>query len=313
MLFVPKMIKNSIVLFLLMLAASASDAQEIQAKVTVLTQQLPSSASKQRFTTLATQLTNLINNRQWTKDKFTQQEKIECNFLLNVKENTDQDNFKAELTVQAARPVFNSSYKSPIINYMDADVYFKYVEYQPVEFNENRVAGNDPATANLTAIIAYYVYVVLGFDYDSFSPKAGTPFFTAAQNIVTNAPEDGRNITGWKAFDGQRNRYWLANNLTNTRFNVINDIIYQYYRDGLDKMYENAGAAQRSMLTTLTQLQTFNRENPNTMVLQFFVQSKYTELSGMFKKAPPDVRSRALAVLQQIDPSNADKYRADLR
>ncbi len=306
------MIRNSIVIGLVLLAATTR-AQEIQAKVTVLAQQLPSSVNKQRFTTLATQLTNLINNRQWTQDKFTQQEKIECNFLINLDKSPDQDIFTGTLTVQAARPVFNSSYKSPIINFQDGDIYFKYVEYQPVEFNESRVSGNDPATANLTAIIAYYVYIILGFDYDSFAPKAGTPYFTEAQNIVTNAPEDSRNISGWKAFDGQRNRYWLANNITNTRFNVINDIIYQYYRGGLDKMYENATAAQQSMLTALTQLQTFNRENPNTMVLQFFVQSKYSELSGMFKKASPDIRSRAVAVLQQIDPSNADKYRADLK
>ncbi len=298
-----------------MLAAFHLQAQEIQAKVTVLTQQLPSSANKQRFNTLATQLTNLINNRQWTDDKFNQQEKIECNFLLNLTDvdANDPDVFKGSLTIQSARPIFNSSYKSPILNFQDADVLFKYVEYQPVEFNENRVSGSDAATANLTAIFAYYVYVILGFDYDSFAPKAGSPFFVQAQNIVNNAPEDSRNISGWKAFDGQRNRYWLANNMTNTRFNIINDIIYQYYRGGLDKMYENANDSRQSMLTTLTQLQTFNRENPNTMILQVFMQSKYSELSGMFKKAPPDVRSRAVAVLQQVDPSNADKYRADLK
>ena len=307
------MIKNSIVLLLLMLAASHLRAQEIQAKVTVLTQQLPTSVNKQRFTTLATQLTNLINNRQWTKDKFTAQEKIECNFLINLDKSPDQDIFTGTLTIQAARPVFNSSYKSPIINFQDPDISFKYVEYQAVEFNENRVAGNDPLTANLTAVMAYYVYIILAFDYDSFSPKAGDPFFTEAQNIVNNAPEDSRSINGWKAFDGQRNRYWLANNMTNTRFNVVNDIIYQYYRNGLDKMYEDAAAAQQGMLTALTQLQTFNRENPNTMILQFFMQSKYSELSGMFKKASPDIRVRAVAVLQQIDPSNADKYRADLK
>ena len=307
------MIKNSIVLLLLMLAASHLRAQEIQAKVTVLTQQLPTSVNKQRFTTLATQLTNLINNRQWTKDKFTPQEKIECNFLINLDKTPDQDIFTGTLTIQAARPVFNSSYKSPIINFQDPDISFKYVEYQAVEFNENRVAGNDPLTANLTAVMAYYVYIILAFDYDSFSPKAGDPFFTEAQNIVNNAPEDSRSINGWKAFDGQRNRYWLANNMTNTRFNVVNDIIYQYYRHGLDKMYEDAAAAQQGMLTALTQLQTFNRENPNTMILQFFMQSKYSELSGMFKKASPDIRGRAVAVLQQIDPSNADKYRADLK
>ncbi|MDQ2753875.1 MAG: DUF4835 family protein [Bacteroidota bacterium] len=300
--------------FLLILSAPALRAQELQAKVTVLSQALPTSVSRQRFTTLATQLTNLINNRQWTKDQFNQQEKIECNFLINLTSNssTDPDVFSGTITVQSARPVFNSSYKSPMVNYQDADFTFKYVEFQPVEFNESRVAGNDPLTANVTAVIAYYVYLILGFDYDSFSPKGGDPYFVAAQNIVNNAPET-RGISGWQAFDGQRNRYWLANNMTNSRYNVMNDIIYKYYRNGLDKMYEDAGAAQQNMLATVTQLQTFNRENPNTMVLQFFLQSKYSELSGMFKKAPPDVRSKAVQILVELDPSNADKYRNDLR
>ncbi len=305
-------VKCSLLAFVVLLFISRAEAQEIRSKVTILTQQLPTSVNKQRFNTLTTQLTNFINNRAWTKDKFNQQEKIECNFLINLDKSDDQDVFSGTITVQSSRPVFNSSYKSPIINWQDADVYFKYVESQPVEFNENRVAGNDPLTANLTAIIAYYVYVVLGFDYDSFAPKAGNPYFIEAQNIVNNAPET-RGISGWQVFDGQRNRYWLANNMVNTRFNIINDIIYTYYRDGLDKMYDDAKTAQQNMIGALTQLQTFNRENPNTMVLQFFIQSKYNELVGVFKKAAPDLRGRAENILSQIDPANADKYRSELK
>lgn len=317
MLFINKrtVIKYSLLAFAALLFWSTTQAQEIQSKVTILTQALPTSVNKQRFTTLATQLTNFINNRSWTKDKFNPQEKIECNFLINLSlDNSlpDQDIFGGTITVQSARPVFNSSYKAPVINWQDPDLYFKYVEFQPVEFNENRVAGNDPLTANLTAVIAYYVYMILGFDYDSFAPKGGNPYFVEAQNIVNNAPET-RGISGWKVFDGQRNRYWLANNMVNTRFNIINDIIYTYYRDGLDKMYDDAVTARQNMIGALTQLQTFNRENPNTMILQFFVQSKYSELVGVFKKATPDIRGRAMNILSQIDPANADKYRADLK
>ncbi len=289
-----------------------AQAQELQAKVTVLTQSLPSSANRERFNNLQTQLTNLLNNRKWTDDTYTPQEKIECNFLLNITEAIDDDNFKATLTVQSARPVFNSAYKSPIINFIDNDIAFKYVQSQPVEFNENRVAGNDALTANLTASIAYYVYIILGFDYNSFTPKGGNPYFVQAQNIVNGAPE-GRSISGWKAFDGQRNRYWLANNALNTRFNVFNDIVYNYYRQGMDKLYDDAAAARENMLDALTQLQTFNRENPSTMIMQFFIQSKYAELVGVFKKASPDIKSRAVSILQQIDPTNADKYRTELR
>ena len=307
------MIKRKLFCCLLLLAGTQLlQAQELQAKVTVLTQSLPTSVNKQRFNTLQTQLTNLLNNRKWTDDTYAAQEKIECNFLLNITEASGEDNFKATLTIQSARPVYNSAYKSPIINFQDPDVDFKYVEYQPVEFNENNVAGNDPLAANLTATIAYYVYIILGFDYNSFAPKGGSPYFMEAQNVVNNAPES-RSISGWKAFDGQRNRYWLANNAVNTRYNVFNDIVYNYYRQGMDKMYENATAARENMLNTLMQLQTFNRENPNTMIMQFFLQSKYSELVGAFTKASPDVRSRAANILQQIDPSNADKYRAELK
>jgi len=306
------MIKHNLFICLLFLCIGHLQAQELQAKVTVLTQSLPNSINKQRFNTLQSQLTNLLNNRKWTGDTYTAQEKIECNFLLNITEASGDDNFKASLTVQSGRPIYNSAYKSPLVNFQDPDVAFKYVEYQPVEFNETRVAGNDPLSANLTAAIAYYVYIILGFDYNSFAPKGGTPYFIQAQNIVNNAPES-RTISGWKAFDGQRNRYWLANNAVNTRYNVFNDIVYNYYRQGLDKMYDNAIIARENILNALTQLQTFNRENPNTMIMQFFMQSKYSELVGVFKKAPPDVRSRAANILQQIDPSNAEKYRADLK
>jgi hypothetical protein len=307
------MIKLKLLVCLLLLScASILNAQELQAKVTILTQQLSTSVNKQRFNTLQSQLTNLLNNRKWTDDRYNAQEKIECNFLLNITESTGDDIFKATVTIQSARPIYNSAYKSPIINVQDPDVTFKYVEYQPVEFNETRVAGNDPLTANLTAAIAYYVYVILGFDYNSFALKGGTPFFVQAQNIVNNAPES-RDITGWKAFDGQRNRYWLVNNAVNTRYNVFNDIVYNYYRQGMDQMYDNATTARENILNALVQLQTFNRENPNTMIMQFFMQSKYSELVGVFKKAPPDMRSRAVNILQQIDPSNADKYRADLK
>src|SRR4051812_29839094 len=163
------MIKLKLLFCLLLLTvARLLQAQELQAKVTILTQSLPTSVNKERFNTLQTQLTNLLNNRKWTDDTYAAQERIECNFLLNVTESSGDDNFKATLTVQSARPIFNSAYKSPIINVQDPDLDFKYVEYQPVEFNENNVAGNDPLTANLTATFAYYVYIILGFDYNSF-------------------------------------------------------------------------------------------------------------------------------------------------
>ena len=241
-------------------------------------------------------MNNFLNNRKWTTDKFLPNEKIECNFLLNLDQTTETNVYTASLTIQAARPVFNSSYLSPIINFRDEDIIFKYVEFQQLEFNENRVSGTDALVSNLTAVFAYYAYMILGFDYDSFSLKGGDPYFQKAQNIVNNAPE-GRGITGWKAFDGIRNRYWLVENMLNSRYAIMHDIIYNYYRLGMDKLYEDEKAARDQMMNVFNLLNNFNNDNPNTMINQFFFQGKANELIKVFSKAPQQDKARASELL----------------
>lgn len=289
-----------------------STAQELQAKVTVLATRVPNTVDKKIFTTLQTQLNNFLNNRKWTKDVFQTQEKIQCNFLLNIERLVETNIYKATLTIQAARPVYSSSYQTPLINFQDGDVTFRYVEYQPIEFNENRVQGTDALAGNLTATFAYYVYTILGLDYDSFSPKSGDVNFQKAQNIVNNAPE-GRDITGWKAFDGLRNRYWLNENLMNTRYNIVHDVIYNYYREGLDKMYENDNQGRDQILISLGQLQTLNQENPNLMFVQFFMQGKAQELIRIYKKGSPQQKSRAIELLEKIDVANSANYKQEIK
>ncbi|MEP6846614.1 MAG: DUF4835 family protein [Panacibacter sp.] len=304
--------KKIILLAVILNVAFYSNAQEFQAKVTVLSQQIGTDVNKNVFTTLQNQLTNMINNRKWTKDVFQTQEKIQCNFLLNIQSVVDDNVYKASLTIQAARPVYNATYQSPLINFQDIDFTFKYIEYQPVEFNESRVGGNDPLAGNLTAVLAYYVYIVLGLDYDSFEAKAGDTYFQKAQNIVSNAPES-RDISGWKAFDGNRNRYWLTNNLTTSRYNQIHDILYAYFRTGLDFLYQDEIAARNSVLSTLANLMDFVQQNPNTMVVQFFLQNRSDEFIGIFKKADPLTKSKAVELLSKIDVSNTTKYRTELK
>lgn len=287
-------------------------AQELQARVSVVASRVNSTVDKKIFVTLQTQLNNLMNNRKWTTSTFQQNEKITCSFILNIESIVATNIYKASLTIQAARPVYNTSYQAATVNYIDADVSFKYVEFQPVEFNENRVQGTDAAAANLTAIFAYYAYMIIGLDYDSFSPKGGEPYYRKAQNIVNNAPE-GSNISGWRVFDGSRNRYWLNENLINTRYNVIHDIIYSYYRSGLDQMFDKEADARNNILQALSQLQAFNKENANTMILQFFMQGKAEELIGLFKKGTIDQKEKAMAILSEIDVINASRYRQELR
>lgn len=306
------MMKRNSLLLIAIFCCLAARTQELQAKVMVVAQQIGSAENKNKFVTLQNQLTELLNNRKWTSDVFQPQEKIVCNFLLNLSQVVDDNTYKASLTVQAARPVYNSGYQSPIVNYQDADVTFKYVEFQPVEFNENRISGTDPLAGNLTAVFAYYVYMILGLDYDSFSPKGGMPYFQKAQNIVNNAPES-RNISGWKAFDGTRNRYWLANNVTNNKLNPIHDIFYDYFRGGLDQMFNNQVAARESVLNSISKLKDLNQENPNTMIMQFFLQNRSDEIIGIFKKADPPTKAKALEILSRIDVANISKYRNELR
>jgi len=287
-------------------------AQELRARVTVITTKVSNNVNKKVFQTLQTSLNNFLNNRKWTSETYAVDERIECNFLLNI-ESTDELNvYSASLTIQSARPVFNTNYVSPIINFKDDNIYFKYQEFQLLDFNENRVAGNDGLTSNLTAVFAYYTYMIIGVDVASFSSHGGDPYFQKAQNIVNNAP-DGRNISGWKSFDGIRNRYWLVTNITDTRYGAIHDIYYAYYRSAMDVFYQDEKAARAEMMNVLNLLDQFNSDNPNTMVLQFFFQGKATELIKIFSKASPPDKATALDMLSRLDITNAGKYKEELK
>ncbi len=295
-----------------LLFGKAASAQELNARVTVVAGQVSSATDKKVFQTLQTALTNFLNGRRWTNDTYAQNEKIVCNFLLNLSEAGEPNVYRAMLGIQAGRPVYNSTYLSPILNFQDNDVVFKYVEFQPLDFNENNVAGSDALSSNLTAVIAFYVNIILGLDYDSFSPRGGDPFFKKAQ-IITGAAPDGRNITGWKAFDGQRNRYWLAENFNNSRYTLLHDAYYTYYRLGMDKMYEDENEARQQVLNALNALNTLNTDNRNLMGLYVFLLGKSDELVKMFKKSPPQERVRASEILQRLDISNANKYKEELK
>lgn len=304
-----KRLKGTIILLLTM---HSINAQELNARVTVNSSRIGTAVNKNVFQTLQTALNTFLNNRKWSKDVFSVNEKIDCSFFLNLQPTNDANIYSASLTIQAARPVFNTAYLSPIINFQDEDVTFKYIEFQQLEFNENRVSGTDPLASNLTAVFAYYANIIIGFDYDSFSPRGGDAYFLKAQNIVNNAPE-GRSISGWKAFDGKRNRYWLVENMMNSRYAIIHDIYHSYYRLGMDKMYEDENAARNEMLNVLNLLTSFNADNQNTMINQFFFQGKTNELIKIFSKSLPQDKLRAAELLQKLDITNATRYKDELK
>lgn len=300
--------KKILLSFLLAIAAASAQAQEIQARLTVMTSKISTQVDRKVFQTLQTALTNFLNTRRWTNDAFQPSEKIECNFLLNIDQDLGNNVYKAKLTVQAARPVYNTAYDSPIMNFLDDNITFRYIEFQPVEFNENRVQGNDPLVANLTAVLAFYVNIILGLDYDSFAIRGGDLYFQKAWNIVNNAPEGG-DIGGWKSFESLRNRYWLAENLNNNRYALLHDALYNYYRNGMDVFFENEDAGRTAILNSLNFLNTINTENPNSMFVQFFFQGKSNELVKIFSKANADTKTRAKELLTRLDITNGAAYK----
>lgn len=304
--------KFLVFLFFLSYTTNLLLAQEFSAKVAVLANRISTQTDRRIFTTLQTQLNNLVNNRKWTDQNFKINERISCNIVINLDRQVETNVYGGSITIQAARPIYNTSYNSPLVNWQDNDLVFRYVEFQPVEFNENRIGGSDMLASNLTAVVAYYLYIILGFDFDSYAPNAGDPYFKKALNIVNNAPQ-ARGISGWNQFDGLRNRWWLAENMLNTRNGLMREAIYQYYRKSFDFFYENEQTARAEMLNTLNTLYTFNNNFPNTMVMQFFMQTKSDELIQIFQKATPDQKSRVLEILQKIDLTNANKYREQLR
>lgn len=299
--------KNKVITAIFLFISATCFTQEFQAKITVNSSRINTTVDKKIFTTLQNQLNNFFNNRKWTGDAFKQTEKIECNIILNLESVADQNSYKAQLLVQAGRPVFGTTYNAALLNYQDADVSFKYTEYQPIEFNETRIGGSEPFAANLTAILAYYANIILGFHYDSFSPKGGEKYFLKAQNIVNNAPE-ANGLNGWKAFDGLRNRYWLIENITNTKGNILHSVLYEYYRNGFDKMISNEKEAVKSFLQAFTLLKSYSQDNLNSMFVQFFLQNKLQEITDIFNRGSADDKTKAVEILSSLDPANSSKY-----
>lgn len=302
------MIKKIFIIAAFVCSVNGLHAQELQANLTVIANRVSTQVDKKAFQTLQTALTNFLNTRKWTNQTYQAHEKIKCNFLLNIDQEVGQNIYKASLTVQAARPVFNSTYESPLLNFQDNEVVFRYIEFQPVEFNENRVQGNDPLAANLTAVLAYYVNIILGLDHASYSPRGGDLYFQKAQSIVNNAPE-GRDVSGWKAFDGLRNRFRLAENLTDNRFTIIHDALYTYYRLGLDQLTENEEEARNGVVNALNYLTTLNKDQPNSMIIQVFFQGKSNELAKLFSKGNAETKVRARDMLVKLDLTNASVYK----
>lgn len=287
------------ILSLLILSVNIN-AQELRCNVTVSSNKIQG-ANQNLFRTMQSDIYEFMNNRKWTEHVYSYDEKIRCNIMIRLDEQISADEFRGSIQVQLTRPTFNSSYETTVLNIKDNDFRCRYVEFQPLEFNET--SNRD----NLTNTLAYYAYVILGFDYDTFSLEGGTRFFDKAQSIVNNsqnAPEKG-----WKSFESERNRYWLLENITNKSYADYRKCMYNYHRNGLDLMSERVEEGRANIAESLRDLQKVFRRRPSTYILQMFFDSKATELVNVFSKSYPDERNRVMTILNEIDPSNGSKYK----
>lgn len=305
--------KRLIILLIILLKVAIAPlmSQELSATVAIQSNKVDNQVDPKVFIQLQAQLKDFLNQRKWSNDIFGVEEKIECSFYITIESELSPGVYNAKLSVVSNRPVLNSNYTTPILNMQDPNFTFKYQLSQPIEFNENKVQGTDPLEANLTATLAYYIYIILGLDYDSYTLKGGAPYFAKALNIVYNAPE-ASGINGWKSFDGQRNRYVFIDNLTKGGMEKVHDAIYSYYREGLDQMADKFEIGRGVVLNSLMTLQEIQEDNNNTMLIPILMQGKFTEISGIFSNANKSMKKQLMNTMAVIDLTNLNKYKDKL-
>ncbi|UOE48511.1 DUF4835 family protein [Mucilaginibacter sp. SMC90] len=274
-------------------------AQDLNARVQVVSPKIQV-ANKRVFQTLETAMKDFLNGRKWSADPILPQERIDCNFVLNITNWDGSSNFTGELQVQSSRPIFGSSYTSTLLNLNDKDISFSYTEGQTIDYTDQNFQGN------LSSIMAFYANVIVGLDYDTFSKFGGTPYFLAAQTIVTNAQTSS--YSGWKAFDGNVNRYWLSENLNNKLYNPLRSFLYDYHRNGLDIMSDNVSKGRKAIDGLLPLLQQIDRQRVGAMLPLIFYTAKSDELVSIYSKADNQERLTAMNLFLQLDPANGNKY-----
>lgn len=274
-------------------------SQELNCTVSVISPQLQN-VEKRILESMQNDIREFLNSTRWTNDTYKFEERIECSILINISERIGGDRYRGTIQITASRPIFNTSYNSPLFNINDQDFTIIYVENQQLQFQENQ------HISNLTSVLAYYAYLVIGWDYDTFSEKGGEAIFQKCLQIVNNAQNEPER--GWKAFDGTKNRYWVIENLLNARFEDFRKALYRYHRHGLDVMSTDIEGGRRAIFETLPDLKRIRQDQPNSYLMQVFFTSKSDELSNIFSEGMPDQKNRAAQLLMEMDPSNSNKY-----
>lgn len=273
-------------------------AQELNCTVQINSDQI-SGSNKAVFNTLQKSISDFMNNRKWSEMTFSNIEKIECSMNIIIK-SVQQDNYTAEIQIQSRRPIYNANFYSTLFNYKDNNFTFDYKEFDQLEMNENTI------TSNLTAVLAYYAYVIIGYDMDSYARLGGSSFFQAAERIVNAA--QAADLSGWKAFESSRNRYALINNLTDEAFKKYRNYFYEYHRLGLDEMSTNIVNARAKIAAGLPVLRETNRARPSAIAISSFLDAKTDELINIFSKASEKEKKEAVEILSDVNPTQIDRY-----
>jgi hypothetical protein len=281
---------------------TSATAQELRCNLSINSSKIQGT-NKSIFQTLQKDLNDFLSNKAWTNNKFATDERIECSFFLTITEQLSTNEFKGTLQIQSSRPVYGSTYITPVFNFMDNDISFSYIEYDPIEFSEQT------HTSNLSSLFAFYVYMILGLDYDTFALRGGTEYFKKAEHIVVNA--QGAVEKGWRPYEGSRNnRYWMIENILNYKYDAERSAYYKYHRLGLDQMGERISEGRENVTNALIDIQKVFRDRPDTYLffLKIFFDAKTDEIVNIYSEATEQERTRAYQILAEIDKNNEKKY-----
>jgi len=285
--------RSLLITTLIILLPGLLKSQELNVKVVINADQIQTS-DRAVFNDMERSFANFLNTRKWTNDTYKNHERISCSIFLNISKMPSIGNFQASAQITSGRPVFNTNYESVLLNFADRDWEFEYIESQPLEYNDNAYLGN------LTSMLAFYAYLIIGMDYDSFSELGGTPYFQKALMVVNNAQSSGR--AGWQALSSSRNRYSLIESINNPQMIELRKNTYKYHRLALDILDKNPDQSRTVVLDVLKELKKVWTINPTSIFVITFFDSKSVELVNVFSTGNLGVRREAYDILTSIDP-----------
>lgn len=274
-------------------------AQELNCNL-VVNAQLTGNQNDQIFKNLERQLNEFVNNTSWTNKTFNPQERIQCSMVITVNEQ-ENDMFVATLQIQSSRPVFNSTYSTPIYNFNDKNFSFRYIEYQNLIFNPNQYESN------LVSVLAFHIYMILGMDADTFSPNGGDPYYKQAQTILSYSQQGG--FKGWKREDGNQSRFTLIDALFSNTYKEFREVMYAYHRNGLDLMAQDQKKAKTVIANEIQQLKNMHNRRPNSFLMRIFFDAKADEIESIFSAGPKVEITELVSTLTRIAPMYTNKWR----